>query len=278
MAKLAAVAFRNGGPIEAWMGVGKIYNPGVPTILVPTTAGTGSEATPNAIVSGSDGTKAGIVSPFLMAATVILDPELTLTAPSKVIASTGIDALAHAVESYTGKKANPLSDDFAIAAVRGILSSLKGAYEVPAGVASREAVLVASFRAGQALTAAGTTAVHALAYAIGSAYHIPHGVANGMLLVPVLSFNSDACADRLGELCRISGNASGVKSGADTFLDYIEALVRDVGIPDSLPSFGARECDISALAAQALKATRLMDNNPKTMGIADVSGIFAALL
>ena len=204
--KLLAAVGETDTPIEEFVGIDTIPGLGVPTILAATTAGTGSEVTPNSILTLPDQKKkAGVVSPYLLAEIAILDPSLTRTLPKPITASTGMDALIHSVESYTGNKANPISDSAALHGIRLVSSAIRTAYAQGDDLGARERMIIGSMLGGMALTAAGTAAVHALAYPIGGRYGVPHGVANSMLLVPVTEFNLDACVERLADVAEAMG-------------------------------------------------------------------------
>lgn len=186
--KLLSVMRTNDSSIRDMLGVNLVTKLGLPTILIPTTSGTGSEVTANAIVTiPEDELKVGVVSEYLLPALAVLDPELTISLPPKLTASTGMDAFTHAFESFISNKANPISDVFAAEAMRMIASSLVDAYENGYSLEARESMLLGSMYGGMALSSSGTAAVHALAYPLGGKFGIPHGVANAMLLPHVIS-------------------------------------------------------------------------------------------
>ena len=198
-AKLFAVRLTNEQPLREWLGIDLIKRPGIPLVLVPTTAGTGSEVTPNAIVTLPDEElKVGIVSRHLLPQVVILDAELTFDLPKPIMAATGIDAFVHSLESYISTKANPVSDMFAMESMRLIGANLVEAYQNGRSVKAREAMMLGSMYGGLALTAASTAAVHALAYPLGGMFGITHGVANAMVMPHVLDFYVDEEYQRLG--------------------------------------------------------------------------------
>ncbi|CAH2918683.1 MAG: Alcohol dehydrogenase (EC [uncultured Paraburkholderia sp.] len=203
-AKLFAVRLTNHAPLRDWLGIDLIASPGVPLILVPTTSGTGSEVTPNAIVTLPDEElKVGIVSRHLLPQLVILDATLTLDLPKPITAATGMDAFIHALESYISTKANPVSDMYAMESMRLIGGNLIEAYENGHSLKAREAMLLGSMYGDLALTAA----VHALAYPLGGMFNITHGVANSMLLPHVMEFNLDAIVGRLANVAHALGLA-----------------------------------------------------------------------
>src|SRR5690625_886123 len=196
--KLLSVLATNDLSLRDMVGTNNVQKAGVPTVLIPTTSGTGAEVTPNAIVTLEDEKlKAGIVSPFLYPELVILDASLTILLPKPITAATGMDAYTHALESFISNKANPISDMFAAESMRLISQSLLKAYDNGDSQKDREQTLIGSMYGGLALSASGTAAVHALAYPLGGEYNVAHGVANSMLLPHVMKFNADAIQDSL---------------------------------------------------------------------------------
>ena len=281
-AKLFAVRLTNDEPLRNWLGIDLIKHPGVPMILVPTTAGTGSEVTPNAIVTLPDESlKVGIVSRHLLPQIVILDPELTLGLPKPITAATGMDAFVHALESYISTKANPISDMYAMESMRLIGANIVDAYENGRSLKAREAMMLGSMYGGLALTAAGTAAVHALAYPLGGMFNVTHGVANAMLLPHVMAFNLDAIEDRLANVARALDLASKADTDADAarkLIDKMEAWTAAVDIPQDLRKFGVSEAHLDALAVAASKVKRLLGNNPKALTLDDMKSIYRRLL
>lgn len=281
-AKLFAVRLTNDQPLREWLGIDLIRNPGVPMILVPTTAGTGSEVTPNAIVTLPDEElKVGIVSRHLLPQIVILDASLTLRLPKAITAATGMDAFVHSLESYISTKANPISDMFAMESMRLIGTNIVEAYEHGDSIKAREAMMLGSMYGGLALTAAGTAAVHALAYPLGGMFNITHGVANAMLLPHVMAFNLDAIVERLATVARaldLSGPADSADTAAQKLIDQIVAWTAAVDIPQDLRVFGVSEEHLDALAVAASKVKRLLGNNPKALSLDDMKAIYRRLL
>ena len=281
-AKLFAARLTNRQPLRDWLGIDRIGSPGVPLILVPTTAGTGSEVTPNAIVTLPDeALKVGIVSRHLLPQLVILDATLTLDLPQPITAATGMDAFIHALESYISTKANPISDMYAMESMRLIGANIVDAYRNGSSLAAREAMLLGSMYGGLALTAAGTAAVHALAYPLGGMFNITHGVANSMLLPHVMRFNRDAIVERLANVARalgLSAHGDGDEAAADSLLASIGTWTEVMAIPQDLRAFGVSEADLQPLAEAALKVKRLLGNNPKPLDLEDIKGIYKRLL
>lgn len=281
-AKLFAVRLTNDEPLRNWLGIDLIKRPGVPMILVPTTAGTGSEVTPNAIVTLPDESlKVGIVSRHLLPQIVILDAELTLGLPKPITAATGMDAFVHALESYISTKANPISDMYAMESMRLIGANIVEAYENGQSLKAREGMMLGSMYGGLALTAAGTAAVHALAYPLGGMFNVTHGVANAMLLPHVMAFNLDAIEGRLSNVARALDLVAKADTDADAarkLIDKMEEWTAAVDIPQDLRKFGVSEEHLDALAVAASKVKRLLGNNPKALTLDDMKSIYRRLL
>lgn len=281
--KLLAVMMTNGCKLESMMKPEGIKEKGLPVILAPTTAGTGSEATPNAIVTiPEQELKVGIVSSKLMPDCVLLDPEMTVGLPPHLTASTGMDAFIHALECYISKKANPLSDTFALRAMTLINRSIRIAYSNGSNLEARHDMLLGSFLGGMCIASSGTAAVHALAYPLGGKYRIPHGVSNAMLLPHVMEFNKEAAAERLKQAAiameiEDAGFLQAAEA-AERVIESLHQLIRDLNIPESLKEFGVAEQDAGSLVDGALKVTRLLDNNPKALSREDIGSIYARLL
>lgn len=279
--KILSVRLTSGCPVQDFMGPETVKKPGLPMVLIPTTAGTGSEVTPNAIVTLPDQElKAGIVSHHFLPDLVILDPMLTLGLPKHITAATGMDAFIHSLESFISKKANPFSDTFALRSMGLIGKSIRKAYFTGGDVEARHDMLVGSMLGGMALTAAGTAAVHALAYPLGGKFGIPHGVANSMLLLPVMEFNFEAIIEQLAEVAGAMGLALGGSTSckAQAVMDEIGSLVKELEIPQSLQRYGVKEQDLDALAAAASQVTRLLGNNPKAMSVTDIKAVYSKIL
>ena len=174
----------------------------IKTVMIPTTCGTGSEATCNAIVAiPEEQSKKGIVNDSMIPDYVVLDSQMIKKLPKSIVAATGVDALAHAVECFTSKKATSFSDTYALAAAKLIFHNIREAYQNPDNMEAKSSMMLGAFYGGVAITGSGTTAVHALSYPLGGKYHIAHGVSNAILFAHVMEFNKDACEDRLAALC-----------------------------------------------------------------------------
>jgi alcohol dehydrogenase class IV len=281
-AKLFAVMLTNDTPLRDLLGIDKVRLPGKPMVLVPTTSGTGSEVTPNAIVTLPDEElKIGVVSRHLLPTLVLLDPLLTLSLPQPITAATGMDAFTHSLESFISTKANPVSDAFALESMRLISGSIVTAYEQPGHVEARGDMLLGSMYGGLALTAAGTAAVHALAYPLGGKFHVTHGVANAMLLPHVMAFNLDSCAPRLKRAacaCGVAGQTDSDDVAAHKLIAQISQWTQRLHIPQDLRAFGVGEEHLADMAVAASKVTRLMANNPKPLTLAEIEQLYRCLL
>lgn len=281
-AKLFAVMLTNEMPLKEMLGIDKVAHPGKPLVLVPTTSGTGSEVTPNAIVTLPDEElKIGVVSRHLLPTLVILDATLTLGLPKPITAATGMDAFTHSLESFISTKANPISDTFALKSMRLIAGSIVEAYQQPDSVQARSDMLLGSMYGGLALTAAGTAAVHALAYPLGGKFHVTHGVANAMLLPHVMAFNLDSCAPRLKRAacaCGLAQETDSDEEAARKLIDQIKVWTATLAIPQNLRDFGVAEEHLADMAVAASKVTRLMVNNPKALSLDDIQQLYRCLL
>lgn len=251
------------------------------SVMIPTTAGTGAEATPNAIVAVPEKElKVGIVCEAMIPDAVILDGEMIRRLPAHIAASTGVDALCHAIECYTSKKATPFSDLYALEALKLIFTHLERACLDPDALEDKSAMLLASFYAGVAITCSGTTAVHALSYPLGGKYHIPHGVANAMLLMPVMRFNRSACLADLARVYDALGETGETtpEGKADRIINRMDALVHTLNIPTDLTRYGVPAEDLDALVAAGMDVQRLLRNNKRDVTPQDARMIYQTLL
>jgi alcohol dehydrogenase len=282
IAKVASVLASNKQPVADMFGIDRIAKPGLKTILVPTTAGTGSEATPIAILSDHhEKLKKGIVSPHLFPAAAVLDPELTLGLPQAVTAATGMDALIHAVEAFTSRNATNMTDMLALEAMELCFHNLRTAYADGGNLEARSAMMEGSLLAGMAFANAGVTAVHAFAYPIGAEYHIPHGVANSIMLAAVMEFNLLGNLPKFAAMAEVFGeDVDGMsrRDAAAVAVDAMRSLADDLGVPTSLSQFGVKEADIPGLAQGVMKVTRLLANNPRQLNLADAEAIYRRVL
>ncbi|MCY1282147.1 Long-chain-alcohol dehydrogenase 1 [compost metagenome] len=262
-------------------GVGNARGKRLPLIQVPTTAGTGSEVTPIAIVTTGETTKMGVVSPLLLPDIALLDAELTLGLPPAVTAATGIDAMVHAIESYTSQhKKNPLSDLLGREALRLLAANLDEAVHNGQNREARQAMLLGACLAGQAFANAPVAAVHALAYPLGGHFHIPHGLSNALVLPHVLRFNAPAAAPLYAELAPLllgaRLRAGDTDSLTEQFVAELAELSPRCGLPSRLRDAGVPEAMLPQLAADAMLQQRLLVNNPREVSEADALAIYRA--
>ncbi len=266
-AKGVSLRTANPGPLQQYFGVELVPATGLPMILIPTTAGTGSEVTPNAIFDDAERRlKAGIVSHRLMASVAIVDPDLTLSLPPGVTAASGLDALTHAMESYVAVKATPHTDLYALEATRLIGANLRAAVARGEDRVARYGQMLGSFFAGIAITNAGTGLCHAMAYPLGSACHVPHGMANALLLPAVLEYNMTADLPKAARLAAALGEPiTGLapREAAARAAHAVRALSRDAGLPAGLRDAGVPEDALPGFVDGTLSAARLIDNNPR---------------
>ncbi len=282
IAKVASILARADQPIATMFGIDLVKSPGIPLILIPTTAGTGSEVTHIAILSDeTEHLKKGIVSPFLFPALALNDPALSVGAPQSVTAASGMDALLHAVEAFTSKNASDVTDTLARQAIRLISQNLRSAYADGSNIVARTAMLEGSMLAGIAFANAGVTAVHAFAYPIGAEFHIPHGVANSIMMGPVLTFNLVGNLQKFAEVAELLGaQISGFsqRDAAILAIQTMKLLAEDIRIPKHLADFGIREEHLPSLADGVLKVTRLLANNPRILSRDDAVRIYREVL
>ncbi|WP_374833840.1 iron-containing alcohol dehydrogenase [Paenochrobactrum pullorum] len=265
IAKLVAVLLASDQSLADMYGIGKVEGDRLPLILVPTTAGTGSEVTNISIITTGETTKMGVVSPQLYADYVLLDAELTVGLPQLHTAATGIDAMVHAIEAYTGQhKKNPISDALAREALRLLGANLITACKEPTNRAAREAMLLGATLAGQAFSNSPVAAVHALAYPLGGHYHVPHGLSNALMLGPVLRYNAKAAAPLYAELANVLGvkGEGDAIARSDAFVEHMLKLMDESGAPRRLRDVGVTDNSLAMLASDAMKQTRLLINNP----------------
>lgn len=280
VAKLAAYLLGSGDSIADIYGVDLAKGTRLPLVLVPTTAGTGSEATGISIVTVGGAEKKGVVAPALVADVAILDAGLTLGLPRHVTAATGIDAMVHAIEAYTSARLkNPLSDALAREALRLLSAHLVRACDEPTDTAARQAMLLGAHLAGVAFANAPVGGVHALAYPLGGHFHVPHGHSNALMLAPVLAHNLAGAAGDYAELleCVAPGSREeGVAQRAGAFVSALERLMRETGLSLRLRDVGVSEADIPRLASEAMKQQRLLINNPVPIVEADARLLYEA--
>ena len=278
IASIVSVMLTNPGSVYDYFGINLVKNPGIPVILVPTTAGTGAEVTPNAILTDTkEKLKKAVVSPYILPRIAIIDPFLHLSMPPSVTSSSGIDALTHAIESYTSNNATILTDLFAKEAITLIGRSLRTAVANGSNLEARYDMAIGSLYAGISLASAGVTAVHALAYPLGGQYNIPHGIANGLLLPYVMEFNVLGAIGKFAQIAHFLGEKTDPMSLHDQAYQAakaVKAIYRDLKIPQSLTELRIPREAIPTMAKAAVNVTRLMGNNPRTMTVEDVTKIY----
>lgn len=250
----------------------------VKTVMIPSTCGTGAEATCNAIVAvPEENSKKGIVNDDMIPDYVILDSRMIAKLPKAIVAATGVDALAHVVECYTSKKATPFSDPYAIEGAKLIFANIREAYEHPDNMTAKDRMMLGAYYGGIAITASGTTAVHALSYPLGGKFHIAHGVSNAILFAHVMEFNKDACEERLAQLCdAINPSMYGADASekAQYVIDEIADIVKATNIPTDLTQYGVTMDDLDFLVEAGSQQQRLLVNNRKELSLDDIRSIY----
>lgn len=280
-AKLLAALINNSQKLEDVVGIGFLNKRSAKLICVPTTSGTGSEVSPNAILLNEETqAKSGIISPFLVPDACYLDPVLTVTLPAKLTAETGIDALSHCIEAYTNKFAHPTVDIYALKGIQLIAENIEEAFKNGKNIEARSAMLLGSMYGGLCLGPVNTSAVHALSYGLGGKFHIPHGLSNAILMPEVLRFNLSANPKRHAEVARALGITvqGSDKDIAIAGIKKIEAISNSCNIPKLLTDIGVTEDALPELADIAMKVTRLLKNNPREVTREDAINIYKKLL
>ena len=280
VAKVAAALLSGQQTLADMYGVDQIKGGRLPLILVPTTAGTGSEVTPVAVITTGETTKAGVSSSVLLPDIAVLDADLTLGLPPRITAMTGVDAMVHAIESYTSKfKKNPVSDNLARSALTLLSRNIRTAVHDGRQRDARAAMLLGAMQAGQAFANAPVAAVHALAYPLGGHYHIPHGLSNSLVLPAVLRFNLPAAASLYAELAELLVQkpvAGSDEARAEALITALETVIRDLSLPATLSEAGVKEDSLETLAQDAMLQQRLLVNNPRDVSYEDALGIYRA--
>lgn len=278
VAKVVAVLLDGAQPLSELYGVGMVKGGRLPLVLVPTTAGTGSEATPVAVITTGETTKAGVSSPVLLPDVAVLDADLTLGLPPAITAMTGVDAMVHAIEAYTSRhQKNPISDNLARQALVLLSRNIRTAVHDGDNREARTAMLLGACLAGQAFANAPVAAVHALAYPLGGHFHIPHGLSNSLVLPSVLEFNAPAAAGQYAELVELvtgSDVPGSVEVKARALIAELRTLIIDVQLPSTLAQAGVGAGDLELLAQDAMLQQRLLVNNPRDVSYADALSIY----
>jgi len=269
VAKAAAMLAKNGGKAVDYIGLETVPMPGLPTIMIPTTAGTGSEVTFTAVFTMREKkVKGGINSRFMYPDLALLDPELTVSLPPYPTATTGMDALTHAIEAFTSLQSNPISDLVAREAISLIGANLRRAVDRGDDLQARRDMLLGSLMGGLALASAGVGACHALAYPLGAFFDIPHGLANAVLLPYIMAYNLEDAEEKYAQVALLIGaGATGHSRGvsAKAGVEVVRGLSRDIGIPQRLKDLNIPESAIADMAEMAMTVARPIANNPRKM-------------
>lgn len=278
VAKLVAAQLKNSQTLEEVKGNGNLKERQTYVACIPTTSGTGSEVSPNAIFVNNQGEKVGIISPYLVPDAAYIDSVLTVLLPKKITAATGIDALTHCLEAYTNKFAHPFVDLYALEGVRLIAKYLKRACDDGTDLEARTQVALGSMYGGMCLGPVNTAAVHALSYPLGVEYHIPHGLSNALLLPYVMEYNIEADASKYERIAEVLG-AEKKATSKETALEGVKImkqLIVDCGLPLTLSEAGVKEESIPQLAEGAVKVQRLLKNNIREIAVDDAIAIYKA--
>ncbi|MCG8561386.1 MAG: iron-containing alcohol dehydrogenase [Hyphomicrobiales bacterium] len=282
VAKLVALLLGSGEPLDEAWGVGQAKGPRLPLVLVPTTAGTGSEVTPVSIITIGEEEKRGVSSPVILPDIAVLDPDLTLSLPAAVTAATGVDAMVHAIEAYASSNANnnPLSRMLAREALRLLGANIETAVFEGGNADARAAMLLGSMLAGQAFANSPVAAVHALAYPIGSTFHVPHGLSNALVLPHVLGFNAPEAAHLYAEIAADAfprlAEVEGAQARCAAFIEALHGLSAKLGLQTRLREVSVPEEALAKMASDAMLQTRLLVNNPREVTEADALAIYRA--
>ena len=275
VAKLASVMATNPGDVADYLGSGKVGKRGLPKILIPTTAGTGSEVSDVSVLT-REGRKVVVYSDYLFADVALVDPALTLSMPPKLTAHTGLDALSHAVEAYMSLDAWPVTDTLALKAIELVIGNLREAYRRGDDLEARSAMSLAATMAGIAFVNAGVCLGHALALVLGTKYKLPHGLAAGISLYHALCYNLLAVARKLAEAAPAFGverHGMSDEEAALAALDSIEKLLEDLNVPTSLSEAGVSRGDVPEIVSEVLKVERHVRRNPRPVDRESLRGL-----
>ena len=275
MAKVAAAAAANPEQqASEFLGGNKIAKPSIPKIFIPTTAGTGAEATPFALVI-VEGKKKAIASPYNLADVVFIDAAFTATMPPRITASTGVDALSHAVEAFLSLGSNPLTDSFALEAIRKITDNLEEVFVHGDNLEARLKMSLAAMLAGMAFGNAGVIAGHAIAHTLGARYKIPHGVSASLALPYVMEYNAPVVKDKLAKVARELGEPGLTEEEAASWtVARVKGMLEKLDLPTGLSDIDVPEEDLSALAEAVVKEKGYLARNPRTIELEDAVKIF----
>ncbi|MCE5201498.1 MAG: iron-containing alcohol dehydrogenase [Synergistaceae bacterium] len=278
-AKMAAVMAKHRGlNVEDMVGNDKVPSRGLPTIMIPTTAGSGSEVSAVAVFSFEDARmKKGVSSPHLVADIALVDPALTLDLPPGITAASGMDALVHGVESYMSLGTNTFTQDLALISIKKIMSNLAACVRDGHDLEAREGQAYGSMTAGMAFSMSGTAGVHAMSYPLGGQFHVPHGEANTALLRWVMEYNLDGCEEKFMPIARSMGvwkPGMSARDAARAALDAMIGLGQEIGVKTRLRDFGIPREAAAEMAESAMKEVRLISNNPRPLDVESVKNIY----
>ncbi|KPP81949.1 MAG: class IV alcohol dehydrogenase [Oceanicaulis sp. HLUCCA04] len=274
-AKVVALLLGSDQPLDDMYGMDRVKGPRLPLVLIPTTAGTGSEVTSVAVITTGATSKRGIAAAPLYADMAVLDADLTLGLPKHITAATGIDAMVHAIEAFTGKRfKNPVSDALALAALKMLHTHLERACKDGSDREARAGMLLGAMLAGQAFSNSPVGGVHAMAYPLGGMFHVPHGLSNSVVLPPVLRFNASAAEAPYGE---IAGHI-GLEASSAGLIAEMDRIAQAVGIERRLSELGISHNDIPAMAEDVAANDRLLPNNPRPMAYGDIVAMYEEIL
>lgn len=281
VAKLLSILLVDGAPTLDALLTGEKPQTRTTSLLIPTTAGTGSEATPNAILAIPEKeTKVGIITPVMLPDYVALVPELTTSMPPHIASSTGIDALCHLIECFTATVSNPVSDNYALIGMKKLFASLETTIAEPGNLEARLNMLWASYYGGASIAHAGTHLVHAMSYPLGGKYHLPHGVANAILLAPCMRFVRPAAVSKFAQAYDLLPDADASldeEAKSHALVEYFAALVKRLKLPASLEELGIGPDHLPYLVEAALDVQRLMKNVPMKVSADDVRNVYLTL-
>ena len=279
VAKLLAALVRGKQAVAEVFGINLLASRELTLVCLPTTAGTGAEVSPNAILlDAADELKKGVISPHLVPDAAFIDPLLALSVPPDVTAATGLDALTHCIEAYANKFAHPITDGYATRGIELISANLLAAVKDGKNINARAALALGSLYGGLCLGPVNTAAVHALAYPLGGRFRIAHGVANALLLPHVSRFNYSAAPERYADISvalGIARNGSPLTT-AEHGVEFLSQLSKDCGVPQKLSELAIPRTAIPAMAKAAMQVTRLLKNNPRPVTEADAVKIYEA--
>ncbi|MFP4482376.1 MAG: iron-containing alcohol dehydrogenase [Thermovirgaceae bacterium] len=277
--KVAALLVKNDVPAKSLVGVNQVPKPGLPTIMLPTTAGTGSEVTRIGVfgIGEEGGVKKGIVSPHMLASLAMIDPSFTSSMPPGITAITGMDALVHAIESYVSRGSNAFTEELSISAIRLIARYLRKAVADGENKESRYYMSLASLEAGLAFANAGLGAVHGLSLTLGGRFHLPHGLVNSLMLPYVMEANAMSELEKYADIAEALGEPVehlSLREAAGSSVQAVLELIEDLGLPARLRDVDVPEDATTTMAESAVNETRLLSKNPRQLGIEEIEGIY----